>query len=445
LDITTSEYEIIGAILHGQREMFETVYLVEHLRAEDLPTMGEVYKSIETLYASGMTITPENLTSNFSKSELQYLKDTFYGDERSVRASCRFLITDTERRKLLGKVQGAEKRLVKEGVDPEGVIKELGEALKVTRINEVFQTHVSEIVNRTESEVILSPTRLTELDRLLNGGLRTRRLVVIGGRQKGRKTTVIREVSLSLLFDHKLKPRDKANITFMCFENDQWSTTWDFVGSLAAKILDSQGRLDEKANLLSSEILMEAYPRSRVDKAAPFFQWPADIQKAVVQAVSLIAEANLFIYDRSKEGGKLSDVDSIERVIASHSYNFLKEGQHPIFVIDYAQLVKHNSDLYIHMSNLSSQCIEWVNKYGCTIVCLSQFNEAYNKETASGVQTDYIGTKGGGDLESACHTYITTGYNSDTPDRLSIHVKRQRRGGTGNFDVRIHPTTGHIR
>jgi hypothetical protein len=96
------------------------------------------------------------------------------------------------------------------------------------------------------------------------------------------------------------------------------------------------------------------------------------------------------------------------------------------------------------MSHISGSCIDWVNQYSCTILCLSQFNEAYNKETASGMETDYIGTKGGGDLESACHTYITTGYNSQFPEQLSIHVRRQRRGRAGSFEVQMHPETGHF-
>lgn len=444
MDITTSEYEVIGGILNS-KELFETVRMVEQLKEEDFTELGHLYRCACELYDKNQTITPESMSETVPRSELEMMRNMFAGNEQSVRAACRFLITDAERRRLLGKVTSASIRLAKEGVDPDPTIRDLADALKVTRANEVFQARISDVLNKDEDEVILTSTRMSELDKLMNGGLRTRRLVVIGGRQKGRKTTLIREISVSMLFAQNFSLRNKANISFLCFENDQWSTTWDFVGTLAASILDSQNKLTDEANLLSAEILMEAYPRSRKDRGAPFYAWPASVQNAVNSAVKMMEGADLFIYDRSSDGGKLSDVDSIERIIASHSYNHLTDGQHPVFVIDYAQLVSHTSDLYTHMSNLSSHCIEWVNKYACTIVCLSQFNEAYNKETASGIQTDYIGTKGGGDLESACHTYITTGYNYDIPDKLSIHVKRQRRGGTGNFDVRIHPATGHIR
>lgn len=446
METTTNEHAIIGTLLDDRKDLFETTYLIEQLRPEDFLELEPLYAAMKQAYDQDLPLTPHEIgkLSGRSQSELEMMRQMFRDTDANIRRHAHRLIVDTERRRLLDETSQANRLLAREGSDPEPVIQRLGAALKQTRYGQTFKSKVGDIVDEREDEVILSPTRIPVLDRLLNGGMRTKRLIAIGGRQKGRKTTFAREVSLNLLFDVNLKPKKKANIAFLCFENDQWSTTWDFVATLAANILHKQGKLDEKANLLVSEILMEAYPRSRVDTAAPFFSWPIDIQHAVEQAVKLIHEVDLFVYDRSKAGGKLSDVDSVERIIASHLYNNVKAGQHPVFVVDYAQIINHSGDLYNHMSSLSGKCIEWVSEYACTLLCLSQFNEAYNKEAASGVQIDYVGTKGGGDLESACHTYITTGYNSEFPDQLSIHVKRQRRGGTGSFDLYIHPATGHI-
>lgn len=448
-----SEYSVLGGLLRNDRTLIERVLFGTSLKADDFEDekYAKVYSRIVQHYHESLPCTPKVIASEgfFSASELEGMEKYTDATAEEIVEFARAIVRESDRTNSLNKIDKVRVQLARKGSNPytvqEDLIRELNQGRRGLSMQD---TNVSAILDRAttgDHHVFLTRTRMQKLDEALNGGLRSRRLIAIGGRQKGRKTTLAREILLSVLFDSKWIPRPKVNVAFMAFENDQEDTIWDFTASVAAARMYALNKLDADADFLSGEIMSEGFRQGKTSDKAPYHTWPKVTRDSIDFAIQTMRGANLWVYDVNDHNGGLKDLASLRRNAFAHHFNHVEPDQHLIIVVDYAQLIRNGGTLYDDMRDLSSLLLELCNKLNCTVIALTQFNEAYNKETATGQQTDFIGTKGGGDLEAACHTYITLSYSAKIPDELGINVRRQRRGGSGSYTMFIHPPSGMSR
>jgi hypothetical protein len=130
-----------------------------------------------------------------------------------------------------------------------------------------------------------------------------------------------------------------------------------------------------------------------------------------------------------------------------HQQLYVKDGQHFIAAVDYAQLVRNTGRTYEDMRDLAMEVLGMTTAYRATFIVASQLTQGYKRDVANGEDVgDFLAVKGGGDLEASVHNFMDVKYDGDRdPDKLTIRMRRARRGAGGrhqykNFD--IHPASG---
>ena len=132
--------------------------------------------------------------------------------------------------------------------------------LSMERAVEVRSARTGDIIDRIRDEITkgiqtqVTPTGILWLDAELKGGLRSRRYIALGAREKGRKSTMLRNILLGAAREFKgwqrqkdmrmvpmYIPREGVSIALLAYENDQQITTWDFVSMLAYEYLYYRG------------------------------------------------------------------------------------------------------------------------------------------------------------------------------------------------------------
>lgn len=467
--------KLYGLLLQDDRELLKQLRFSVQLQARDIPGDNRLWDVICKMADEGSAITPETVSA-LAGMPLEALKTavdeafTFSGNEALTIA--RKWVQRTEIARIEG-VYATASADIKAGRPIEevnrDVIKKIGRRRGVV-MNDPSMRSIREAVDakRLRKEyTAITRTNINWFDKVLNGGLRGKTILAIGARQKGRKTSMARNLVLGAakrLNNGIWQPNAKVNIAFMGFENPREATYFDFVAQLAAERLVERGWYEEEIYVdgkaipahtkLDGEKIQSAYERDALSAIDPVTQeprWPVHLQEAIAYAMDLLDNLPIYLYDKSAKNGNLKTIESLRVAVWAHKYEHVKPGQHFIIVVDYAQLAKELGDDYKDMAALSELLLELAQdeELDCTIIVLSQFNEAGNWEKANekrgqAQKLDIVPTKGGGDLAATVQNYITLAYDSQNPRYLLAELARSRRSGWGRIQFEIHPASGHI-
>lgn len=276
--------------------------------------------------------------------------------------------------------------------------------------------------------------RLTGLAWLdaLTGGFEPGHLWWIGGAYKGRKSTLMMNLALNAVIDG-------ANVTILSREMPRKWLAAALISMLAVGWLHSQGKYnpDEK---LSASILRQTGNKYRKD-------WKQEKITALDWAVDRYGkfEKRLRTYDSSEDGGGLSDVESIKRLVRrdKHLYGL------DIVFVDYFQLFgaaeQGGKGYFEKMAFVATELQSLAQREKVTMVIVAQKNEESIK---SGSGSYSPGIKGGGDAAQTADYLLTTHYKqeegqTDTELLVKMVLSRWGAGGKGiEQTLAIHPASG---
>src|SRR5690606_9711704 len=232
----------------------------------------------------------------------------------------------------------------------------------------------------------ITPTNIAWIDYILGGGARTKRYIAIGGRQKGRKTTLLRNLILGLCIKNdgrKQSVNNEVAVSLFTFENDQEITFYDFVAMRAAQYCYNH-RLETKregnalgVDRLNGEIIQNAYESGKLEK------WPDYLRKAVHQALTDVEQLPLYIYDSRPENGGLDSLNALRSAFEMQYQASNEKGLHQIFCVDYIQKVHNGGTEHQDLRDVSTFLLWACQNYDATVITLAQLNEAANYERAS--------------------------------------------------------------
>lgn len=453
--------EIISAVMED-RNIAEELAWRQGLQAEHLTADGiyrVVWKTIlEILPEKGMPTTPDIIwTKNqniIDLGALYQIKDSYSIGKDHALQSCSEVKRISKRHRQLEAVTKAQVALTR-GDDSDPIITQLVRQLSASDTEVIQSTVIKDIVERINARIdagevqSIIPTHIPWLDAMMNGGLRPKRLIAIGGADKSRKTTLLRNIILNTLRNRTPSGWEfKQNISFalMAFENDQEITTFDFIAMLMFEYLREKGETDTYVGsvmaheLCDAETIERMYETYRKSKIHPL------MAAAIEYALEHIEQMNISIYDSATANGGLDTIDDLIRVTNMHTTLFA--GKEIVVAVDYAQLAEDTGDTYKDMKRFSKAMLNKATTQRVTVIALSQYNEEAKKARAQGIETGTVGTKGGGDLAQAVHNYFDVQYDSDNDDtRLKVTMPRARRGKGGKKsrqDFIIHPPSGYI-
>jgi replicative DNA helicase len=269
-------------------------------------------------------------------------------------------------------------------------------------------------------------TNIAWLDSVTKGGARVGQLWVIGAPEKSRKTSFVRNVVMNVLRDKGI-PGGKAAVQFCALENDQIVTMADFVAMYAAEYIHYNG-LAKKIHPVAKEPLAVFCDATTAEQyvADPNYIKHPDLRKAYDYAYRMCEGMVLEVLDRRADSGNLRTLEDI--IEKKREFCAEHPGKHHIIVVDYAQIIKGKGTLFERIESFSDISLGLaLEGEGATMIALSQFSREGKKE--ENTKQDIIFSKGGADLEQACHYYLTCEYKEDLEDYLFVELKRARRSG----------------
>lgn len=301
------------------------------------------------------------------------------------------------------------------------------------------------------------PTSFKWLNYHLKGGLRPGRHIAIGGGEKSRKTTWLRNIIKGVLRNKDGSPNQDVSVLFLAFENDRYITAMDFVAMLAMEYMwaKHQNILNTKFGdpnnprpddlyihqLIDAEILLDAIATDRLDN------FPKEIVEAVEYGLRTFADWNIEIKDTTSGGGELETLSTVKRAVNFHNATIRKPGQLLIICTDYLTLVEVDD---VHDERIAQNLVvNWLTRKVADLQALAftvaQFNRANIYGRMSGEEVDVMGTHGSSQLERAVQNYMDVQKTSDTT--LKVRMRRARRGAGGLNEEQVyytHPASGLI-
>lgn len=462
---------LYGLLLQDDRELLKQLRFSVQLQARDIPDNQALWDTICQMADEGKAITPLTVSAIAGVPEeplKQAVDAAFASSANEVLSVARQWVARVETARIQG-VYSTAAAEIKAGrpIDEvnRDVTKKIGQRRGIVMNNPSTRSIREGIDQKRALKKFTAITRTTInwFDKILNGGLRGKTILAIGARQKGRKTSIARNLCLGASIRNS-EANPKVNIAFMGYENPREATYFDFVAQLATTYVREHGWYDREITesgarvpahtKLDGEKIQGAYERgtlSAVDPVTKEPYWPEHLQEAIAYAMDLLDTLPIYLYDKSPKNGNLNTIENLRVAVWAHKYEHVRPGQHFIIVVDYAQLARETGDEYLDMKNLSDLLLELAQdeELDCTIIVLSQFNEAGNWENANqrrsgGQKLDVVPTKGGGSLAATVQNYVTLTYDGQNPRYLLAELARSRRSGWGRMQFEIHPASGQI-
>lgn len=353
------------ALLYDNKQLFEKAVYGPGLTVSDFPGIEhyrDTFALVTTLYRTEMPVSAENVWAESGRQIpldwLKQLENEAVIDERDMQVAARRLIAYSVRSQKLQSAQQLVHQLMDESVDVDEASSQAIRNLSRSRKAEIQDAHIGSIIARQKSVDAVpsfrTMTGIRWLDAQTRGGLRSGRFYVLGGREKGRKTSVMRNIMLNAareaVYDDpnrppRFVPKQNVNVVLLPFENDQGITAWDFVAMLAWEHLYFHNRQNEQYNGQPIDAFCNG---EDIQTFVEEKQMPN--HRALVQAIEYgqeqLTQLPIFIYDSKPENGGLRRYVDLERVINMHHNAVRRPNEHAIYIVDYAQLVYNGGDLF---------------------------------------------------------------------------------------------------
>lgn len=295
------------------------------------------------------------------------------------------------------------------------------------------------------------------LDYQLNGGLRRSRHIAIGAPEKQRKSSWMRNIVLGVLQNYengKWSPRKNVHVCLLNFENDRKITALEFICMQAAiNLFANEPAIANET--FKGKPLHYAFDAEAIQTAISEDRFHEYFDKygmtVFLEAERQVSNLNLAIYDKTRDGGHLRDLDDLWRIARTYRALHTKKEDLVIYVVDHMHLVKAKgvNDKNARASAVAMSIQDIPDDLDATLITLAQFNRSskYNGQNGDN-EIDVMGTSGASELEQDVQNYMDTQYDSaETPSKLTVRMRRSRRGQMGlnvKKDFAIHPPTGAI-
>jgi len=285
----------------------------------------------------------------------------------------------------------------------------------------------------------LAMTGLPWLDGI-SGGLEPGHIWWIAAPYKSRKSTVMLNMALGLLMTWYTRGcnGEPPSIGIASREMPRVRITAQMIAMLAVAYIRRRNWWQERFTIgTTSHPLHNISPKMLLNSRSGYRQWDPHRVEAIDYGRSQYAAfgRQLRVYDRAKENGKLSDIDSLFSIMRRDKYVHGAS----VFFIDYLQLFQPDGmTLFEFMSSASRKLQEFAGVEKITLVVLAQQNEDTIK-TGSGYSG---GIKGGGDAPSTADYQLNSLYKAgdfaDDPTKLLLTMKLSRHGDGGGDTKRVH-------
>jgi len=254
-------------------------------------------------------------------------------------------------------------------------------------------------------------TGLTWLDET-TGGFSPGQAWLIAAPYKMRKSTLVRNLIISLC-------RQKVQVEWFNLER-----TRDF-HFLCLLAMVANGAMSKK----------RAYAKDFLQARMIQGELTGIQQEAVDTAKEEVLTWPLRIYD-GKDG-----VAQLDKILALLRRNAILHGP-GVFFVDHLQRLEGKESIYERMTEASVRLTNAGSSLGSVSVLVSQMpNEAIKNYGSEG---HYLGTKGSGDIPANCDFALTTHYNEDSPDILTVNLKLSRESEQGSHVHQLEPNSGLI-
>ena len=461
---------LAGCMKEDRKQSEKILYSGNGVNIHDMPTTG-LYRDIFLALAEVManqTLSPTPTTiynkGNFAPSDIDIIREIAETSVTPLESQdSASLIREESMKHTALDVLRMTAQKIKDGGDirqiQADVIDRLSQIGGAPQKDTFARSIIEEIENQ---EYIVYPpisTGLSFIDKSSNGGIRVGRQWAIGGGEKSRKTTLVRNILLKILTKASVSEigdskgfvaNDDITVCFLAFENDRYISIMDFAAMLASKYMLYKftndinkmykgRRYHEHVN---AEDMMEVVAQDG------YGNYPEAVAKSIHFGIEQAKTLNLNIYDMTEEGGDLSTLADIKRVVNTHHSVHKKPHQQMITVLDYLGLVevlKARSE-----QDEQKAVVRYMNK-ACTVkkmavITLAQFNRTSNKERANDEEKDVMGTHGSSELERAVTNYFDV-LSLDQGASVLVRSRRSRRGKQGtNVKTKyaVHPGSGTI-
>lgn len=273
-----------------------------------------------------------------------------------------------------------------------------------------------------------------------SNGFGTNEFFAIVAPFKMRKTTLMMNIVLNMAYDNAVE-----GIAIMMFESDRRVINATLHAMLATKYLDANGWYspfamegDAMQRGISPKYLMQVgglYKQRNSKKRVEAIDYANAEMKRIGNRIR--------VYDRTRNGGNLRDIDSVYRVALWDKNRY---GTTALF-IDHAQRIGSGTD-YEKLLKVVPACEALARTEGIMTCLLSQVNGGQvNKD----FDQHSSGVKGGTDLDAAIDSLYTVQYRTDVngsptlDEELIIGLHTNRYGQSGNKAVvDIDPPSGLI-
>jgi replicative DNA helicase len=287
-----------------------------------------------------------------------------------------------------------------------------------------------------------APLTLTGIPWLdgVSGGIEPGHIWWIAAPYKSRKSTVMLNMALGLLMTWYTRGcvGDVPSIGIASREMPRIRISAQLVAMLAVAYIRRRNWWSERFTVGTTAYPLHMLsPKMLQNARAGYRQWDPRRVEAIDYGRQQLAQfhKNLRVYDRAKDNGKLSDLDSL--------FSIMRRDKHvhgtTVFFIDYLQLFQPDEmTLFQFMSAASRKLQEFAGAEQITLVVLAQQNEDTIK-----VGSGYSGgIKGGGDAPSTADYQLNSLYKSgefaDDPTKLMLNMKLSRHGDGGGDTKRVH-------
>jgi hypothetical protein len=255
---------------------------------------------------------------------------------------------------------------------------------------------------------------------------------------KMRKSTLKRNIVLNIV-------EDGGSGAICMYESNRTMVYAQFISMLAVRWLHKQGQYEAVDTFGRPVRWINGKDLVRVGNG--YKKWFPLKAEAVNEGIKAFKALNdrLRVYDKSKDGGALASLSSLQRVLMRDKNRYGTD----IAAVDHLLLIDEPGTDYEVMSKSARFLETFARREKTALLLLAQMNEASIKENGQGHSP---GVKGGGDLAAAVDYMFTVSYKDTeegvkASDLMTVTMRLSRYGDGGanvKSDLRIDPSSGWI-
>lgn len=443
---------LLGACLARREDVAVKLLISSGLRSADLPEMKHwhTYDAIVRALRESKPLDPETIAAIDTSLELVWLRGIANTDTPSMlEGSIDVVISHADERAINMAVDAIVQQ--RGSASPQEMRSFMMTAAASTRRNNSVPLGIGDILNEPPVMSHLKPvkTNIEYFDSIFAGGLSTDTSIAIGAPEKNRKTTMARNLLLSLLRDGDGNVRRTVSAAFCAFENGRHITANDFLAMIVIeRIMKLVGRND--LNKVVRGRLMHQYADATwLMREMPSFDMsllPHSLRLSIEYAQDTMQSLNpyLRIYDRSREGGNLGSVTGLGEKIVEHDTLYRNNDQLLVVVVDYLQLVSEpKMNKFESQTYLTNMLLGLAADRQAAIISIAQYTRSSTRDRAKGEDIGIIPVDSNPDLARAVQFFFEVSVNKNAPESMDTQLVAARRHKVGkSMSIRIHPDSG---